>query len=154
MRPPLLSLLLFGTASVVEAQVRPVSVAVPATAATPTAAASASVPVSMLPPAGRCRIWIDGVPASQQPAPTDCATALRQKPANGTILYGPSERDEAGERFERKAREHRAKESRPVASPPRAPASPSGAVPAASPVNPETRRPAAPSERKPREDRS
>lgn len=152
MRPLLLSLLLIGTTSLVEAQVRPVSVGVPAKGGAPTASGSANVPVSMLPPAGRCRIWIDDVPASQQPAPTDCATALRQKPANGTILYGPSERDEAGERFERNSREHRAKESRPTTSPVRSPATPTAPAPAVSPANPETRRPAAPSERKPRED--
>lgn len=154
MRPLLLSLLLLGTASLVEAQVRPVSVEVPAKPVAPASPGTAPVPVSMLPPAGRCRIWIDDVPASQQPAPTDCATALRQKPANGTILYGPSERDEAGERFERKSREHRAKESRPIGSPALSPATPAGPASTASPVNPETRRPAAPNERKPREDRS
>lgn len=135
-RPLLLTLLLIGTASLAEAQVRPVAVAVPAKAAAPTASGSANVPVAMLPPAGRCRIWIDDVPASQQPAPTDCATALRQKPANGTILYGPSERDEAGERFEQKAREQRTKERS---------ASAGRAMPT------ETKRPAAPRERKPRE---
>ncbi|MEN9791129.1 MAG: hypothetical protein RLZZ63_787 [Gemmatimonadota bacterium] len=154
MRPLLFALLLVGTTSVVEAQVRPVSVAVPAKAMAPAASGSANVPVSMLPPAGRCRIWIDDVPASQQPAPTDCASALRQKPANGTILYGPAERDEAGERFERKAREHRTKETRPAASPALSPTAPAAPAPAAGPANAETRRPAAPSERKPREDHS
>jgi hypothetical protein len=51
------------------------------------------VPSHMMPPAGKCRIWMDGVPAAQQPAPTDCQTALRQKPANGTVIFGPTERD-------------------------------------------------------------
>jgi len=61
-----------------------------------------TVPVSMLPPAGKCRIWMAGVPASQQPAPTDCATALRQRPSSGVILYGPTPRDAATERFDPK----------------------------------------------------
>lgn len=47
-----------------------------------------SVPTSYRPPAGMCRVWIDGVPAAQQPAPTDCATAVRNKPANGRVVYG------------------------------------------------------------------
>jgi len=134
-RLPLLSLLLLGTAALAEAQVRPVSVAVPAKAMAPAATGSANVPVAMLPPAGLCRIWINEVPASQQPAPTDCATALRQRPANGTILYGPTERDSMGERFEEQARARRESASR-------------AAGPAASPS---AKRPAAPRERKPRE---
>lgn len=51
------------------------------------------VPSHMVPPAGKCRIWMDDVPPAQQPAPTDCQTALRQKPANGTVVFGPTERD-------------------------------------------------------------
>jgi hypothetical protein len=35
-----------------------------------------------------CRIWIDGVPAAQQPAPTDCASAVRNRPANARVLFG------------------------------------------------------------------
>lgn len=50
------------------------------------------VPESMLPPVGKCRIWMDGVAAAQQPAPTDCQTALRQKPSNGTVIFGPTEK--------------------------------------------------------------
>jgi hypothetical protein len=48
----------------------------------------AGVPASHQPPAGLCRIWVDGVPPAKQPAPTDCATALRNKPANGTVVFG------------------------------------------------------------------
>lgn len=59
-----------------------------------------TVPVQLLPPAGKCRIWMDGVPAAQQPAPTDCATALRQKPSNGVVLYGPAPRDGGTEVFD------------------------------------------------------
>jgi hypothetical protein len=46
------------------------------------------VPKEYQPPAGMCRVWVDGVPAAQQPAPTDCASAVRNKPANGRVIYG------------------------------------------------------------------
>lgn len=47
-----------------------------------------AVPKGFAPPAGMCRIWITGVPAGQQPAPTDCASAVRNRPANGKVLFG------------------------------------------------------------------
>ena len=47
-----------------------------------------SVPREYRPPAGMCRVWVDGVPAAQQPAPTDCPTAALKKPANGRVIYG------------------------------------------------------------------
>lgn len=62
-----------------------------------------TVPLQLLPPAGKCRIWMEGVPAAQQPAPTDCATALRQRPSNGVVLYGAPPRDAGTERFDPKA---------------------------------------------------
>ena len=46
------------------------------------------VPPGFYPPAGMCRIWINGVPAGQQPAPTDCASAVRNRPTNGKVLFG------------------------------------------------------------------
>lgn len=46
------------------------------------------VPPGHRPPPGMCRIWLDGVPAGQQPAPTDCATAVRNRPSNGRVLFG------------------------------------------------------------------
>ena len=46
------------------------------------------IPASARPPAGMCRIWLDSVPAAQQPAPTDCATAVRNRPAKGRVIYG------------------------------------------------------------------
>jgi hypothetical protein len=46
------------------------------------------VPPGFYPPSGMCRIWINGVPAGQQPAPTDCASAVRNRPANGKVLFG------------------------------------------------------------------
>ena len=46
------------------------------------------VPPGQLPPAGMCRIWINGVPPGRQPAPTDCRTAVANQPANAQILWG------------------------------------------------------------------
>lgn len=56
---------------------------------------SERVPDSHKPPPGMCRVWVNGVPAGQQPAPTDCATALRNPPANARVIFGdrrPSDR--------------------------------------------------------------
>jgi hypothetical protein len=39
-------------------------------------------------PSGTCRVWLDGLPASRQPAPTDCASARRNQPRNSRIIYG------------------------------------------------------------------
>jgi hypothetical protein len=49
---------------------------------------SNKVPPGHLPPAGMCRIWIDGVPPGQQPAPTDCQTAVATRPANARVIWG------------------------------------------------------------------
>jgi len=46
------------------------------------------IPAAQRPPAGMCRIWLDDVPAGQQPAPTDCATAVKNKPQNGRVIFG------------------------------------------------------------------
>lgn len=46
------------------------------------------IPPGLQPPPGMCRIWLDGVPAGQQPAPTDCATAVRNRPPNGRVIFG------------------------------------------------------------------
>lgn len=43
-------------------------------------------------PAGMCRVWINGLPASRQPGPTDCETARRNAPANSRIIYGTQSR--------------------------------------------------------------
>ncbi len=55
------------------------------------------VPEAFNPPAGMCRLWIEGVPASQQPAPTDCANAIRNRPPNASVLFGPQHRGESTE---------------------------------------------------------
>jgi hypothetical protein len=49
---------------------------------------SGTVPQDHRPPPGMCRIWIDGVPAGRQPAPTDCPTAIRKKPPNARVIFG------------------------------------------------------------------
>lgn len=46
------------------------------------------VPKAYRPPPGMCRIWLDKVPPKQQPAPTDCPTAVRNRPPNGKVLFG------------------------------------------------------------------
>ncbi len=46
------------------------------------------IPANMRPPAGMCRVWLDDVPPAQQPAPTDCPTAVRNRPAKGRVIFG------------------------------------------------------------------
>jgi hypothetical protein len=46
------------------------------------------VPPGFFPPTGMCRIWLNDVPANQQPAPTDCASAVRNRPTNARVLFG------------------------------------------------------------------
>ena len=60
----------------------------PAARRPPSPASKDSIPVSARPPAGMCRIWLDDVPVAQQPAPTDCPTALRNRPAKGRVIFG------------------------------------------------------------------
>ena len=52
-----------------------------------------AVPKGFEPPRGMCRVWINGVPPGQQPAPTDCATAIRRRPDNGRVVFGEPARD-------------------------------------------------------------
>lgn len=53
----------------------------------------AVVPRTHLPPPGMCRIWLDNVPPAQQPAPTDCASAARNLPRNGRLIYNDEPRN-------------------------------------------------------------
>lgn len=46
------------------------------------------IPRAYVPPPGMCRVWLDDVPAGQQPAPTDCKTALRKKPPKAQVIFG------------------------------------------------------------------
>lgn len=52
---------------------------------------SAEIPDEYKPPKGMCRIWLKDVPAKQQPAPTDCATAVKKNPPNGRVIFGDTE---------------------------------------------------------------
>ncbi len=58
----------------------------------------AKVPKEHMPPPGMCRIWLDEVPATQQPAPTDCPTAIRKRPPNGKVVFGPRENRRADDK--------------------------------------------------------
>jgi hypothetical protein len=51
--------------------------------------ASPEIPPAYVPPSGMCRVWLKDVPPVQQPAPTDCQSALRTKPVGATVIYGP-----------------------------------------------------------------
>lgn len=54
----------------------------------PTADPKVSIPESAWPPDGMCRVWLRDVPERQQPAPSDCVTALRTRPRDATLLLG------------------------------------------------------------------
>ena len=47
-----------------------------------------NVPPGQTPPAGTCRIWLDGVPPGHQPLPTDCQSAFRDAPPDARVLVG------------------------------------------------------------------
>ena len=57
--------------------------------------AASNVPQSAQPPAGLCRVWLENVPAGQQPAPTDCATAIKNRPNNARIVFGDLSKEAA-----------------------------------------------------------
>jgi hypothetical protein len=48
----------------------------------------AAVPTRYAPPAGMCRVWVGGVPAERQPAPTECAKAIRVRSPNSHVVFG------------------------------------------------------------------
>lgn len=49
------------------------------------------VPAEQRAPKGMCRIWLKDVAAAQQPAPTDCAAAVKNCPPNGKVIFGDTE---------------------------------------------------------------
>jgi hypothetical protein len=50
------------------------------------------VPEAAMPPAGMCRVWLRDVPERQQPAPTDCSTAIKSMPRDAQVLFGDLKR--------------------------------------------------------------
>jgi len=60
-------------------------------------------PTAHLPPSGMCRIWLENVPAGQQPAPTDCASAIRNRPQHARVIFS----DEDGKAKPTKARDRK-----------------------------------------------
>lgn len=46
------------------------------------------IPTSALPPEGMCRVWLRDVPVGRQPAPTDCASAIKTRPRDAMLLIG------------------------------------------------------------------
>ena len=57
-----------------------------------------TIPPAYRPPSGMCRIWIEGVPPNQQPAPTDCVTAVRNRPVNGHVIFGDDSKNRGREK--------------------------------------------------------
>ena len=117
---------------------------------------SSTVPVNMMPPAGKCRIWMVGVAPAQQPAPTDCQTALRQRTPNGVVIFGPVEREEASSAFRGRPNVEQGPEDRPRNSTAREPSREPNREPARDPVAAPARERAetrAPAERTPSEPR-
>jgi hypothetical protein len=53
-------------------------------------ASSTAIPPKYAPPGGMCRVWVQGVPPTQQPAPTQCAKAVRVHSPNSQVVFGPS----------------------------------------------------------------
>ena len=60
--------------------------------------AADSIPAEYRPSAGMCRVWLEGVPATQQPAPTDCSSATQRKPASARVIYGEDPKGSASAR--------------------------------------------------------
>jgi hypothetical protein len=59
-----------------------------ASATAQAAPAKDEVPAEYKPPKGMCRIWLKDVPPKQQPAPTDCAAAVKNVPQTGRVIFG------------------------------------------------------------------
>jgi len=71
------------------------------------------VPKPYLPPAGMCRIWLDEVPPAQQPAPTDCATAIKNRPTKGRVIFGDDTVAKKGVKNQKEKGDEKAKPRKP-----------------------------------------
>jgi hypothetical protein len=49
------------------------------------------IPAEYRPPKGMCRIWLKDVPPAQQPASTDCASAVKNCPPNARVIFGDTQ---------------------------------------------------------------
>jgi hypothetical protein len=75
---------------------RPVVVNTPPAAVVATTPATASmgaagsivIPMSAMPPAGLCRVWVPGVDPAAQQLPGNCADAASKLPAGGILIRG------------------------------------------------------------------
>ena len=85
-RPVLLAAALFAAGGTARAQGLPRGIPIPGLPRLPQT--QPTIPAAYRPPAGMCRIWIEGVPPGQQAAPTDCVTAVRNRPKNGFVIFG------------------------------------------------------------------
>jgi hypothetical protein len=83
----LLAVLILATGGSAKAQGFPRGIPIPQFPK-PSPKGQPTMPSAYRPPQGMCRIWIEGVPPGQQPAPTDCVTAVRNRPANGRVIFG------------------------------------------------------------------
>ena len=98
---------LAGAGEAAEAQQRPRPPAAAERERDTTRNSASAIPRQYMPPPGMCRIWLKDVPPAQQPAPTDCATAIRKRPSNGRVVFGErrdQERDEMNLRRELRPR--------------------------------------------------
>jgi hypothetical protein len=68
-----------------------VCVAASAGAQRPPVGQGSEIPAQYRPPRGMCRIWLKDVPPAQQPAPTECAAAVKNVPPNARVIFGDTE---------------------------------------------------------------
>lgn len=96
-----------------------VGVAASAGAQQSRAGESTEIPAQYRPPKGMCRIWLRDVPPAQQPAPTDCAAAVKNVPANGRVVFGDTEASKTAPRTDpKKLPEAKAYTGKPGEKPP------------------------------------
>jgi hypothetical protein len=80
------------------------------------------IPAAYRPPKGMCRIWLKDVPPAQQPAPTDCASAVKNTPQNGRVVFGDTEeKKEKPKELPPAAKGFSGKNATPPVIPPRKP---------------------------------